>query len=461
MMQASSASSSIQQDDFRHNAEVEVAESGCSECVCGRSGSVPQKAEVNYNLRKRKHPAWMWLMLMQQLMALLLSLPAKTGSKRCGWRVLPVWMATVILLLPAGLALDVSSIPLPPPSDVVPRQPNESGICSSLDIRNSAEKLRELENCTVVEGFVNIVLIEEDKEAAGGRGSFAGHSYPNLREITGYLLLYRVYGLTSLKDLFPNLAVIRGQELFYDYSLVVYELMALKELGLRSLTYIQRGSVLIEKNPNLCYVESINWNQITVKGEHNFIHSNKKPSECRACPDRCPTSRNGNSRVCWNNELCQKVCPRDCQDRGLSCNVTTATREQENSQSSRSRHFCCHEQCAGGCSGPGSHQCHVCKNVAHNDDCLSMCPTSYYLHYERRCVTQQECVRMAYPPDRESHKSPWKPIEGNAVEKPQCRLVTSPFPPHFNFNSIYINRVGVANCGPHVWPANSCVARLS
>ena len=127
MMQASSASSSIQQDDFRHNAEVEVAESGCSECVCGRSGSVPQKAEVNYNLRKRKHPAWMWLMLMQQLMALLLSLPVKTGSKRCGWRVLPVWMATVILLLPAGLALDVSSIPLPPPSDVVPRQPNESG----------------------------------------------------------------------------------------------------------------------------------------------------------------------------------------------------------------------------------------------------------------------------------------------------------------------------------------------
>ena len=99
-----------------------------------------------------------------------------------------------------------------------------------MDIRNSIERLRELENCTVVEGFVNIVLIEEDKET--GRG-FLNHSYPKLREISGYLLLYRVYGLGSLKDLFPNLSVIRGQQLFFDYALVVYELMALKELGLR------------------------------------------------------------------------------------------------------------------------------------------------------------------------------------------------------------------------------------
>ena len=103
-------------------------------------------------------------------------------------------------------------------------------VCPSVDIRNSIERLRELENCTVVEGFVNIVLIEEDKET--GRG-FLNHSYPKLREISGYLLLYRVYGLGSLKDLFPNLSVIRGQQLFFDYALVVYELMALKELGLR------------------------------------------------------------------------------------------------------------------------------------------------------------------------------------------------------------------------------------
>jgi len=136
-----------------------------------------------------------------------------------------------------------------------------------MDIRNQVRELRELENCTVVEGFVHILLIEHNNASI----EYLNHSYPKLREITGYLLLFRANGLQSLRNLFPNLSVIRGQVLFHDYALVVYEMMQLQELGLSSLTDIQRGSVLIEKNPNLCFVESIDWNSIAKAGRDGLF----------------------------------------------------------------------------------------------------------------------------------------------------------------------------------------------
>lgn len=48
-------------------------------------------------------------------------------------------------------------------------------------------------------------------------------SFPDLVEITDFLLVYHVEGLTSLAQLFPNLAVIRGMKLLERYSLVIYK----------------------------------------------------------------------------------------------------------------------------------------------------------------------------------------------------------------------------------------------
>ena len=129
VMKALTTSSNIQQDGLRQNAEVSGS-SGCSECI-GDSGSVPLKTEVNYNLKKRKHPAWIWLMLMQQLMTLLLSVHTTTGSK---WRTAPVWMAAVLLLLPTGLALDPSKIIAPVGGDKDYRSLRERG--SKLHFRS-------------------------------------------------------------------------------------------------------------------------------------------------------------------------------------------------------------------------------------------------------------------------------------------------------------------------------------
>lgn len=118
-------------------------------------------------------------------------------------------------------------------------------VCSSVDIRNSAERLDMLRGCSVVEGYVRIVLLERTQDV-----DFERLSLPELREITQYLMFYKVVGLRSLGQLFPGLTVIRGDVLFQDFALVVYEMFSLEEIGLRSLIRVERGAVRIENNPS-------------------------------------------------------------------------------------------------------------------------------------------------------------------------------------------------------------------
>ena len=184
-------------------------------------------------------------------------------------------------------------------------------MCSSIDIRNDKSEFSILDNCTVIEGSLEIVLIRSNID-------FTTLSFPFLREITDYLLLYHVKGLKSLGQLFPNLSVIRGQTLLSNYALVVYEVEDLEDVGLHSLTHILRGAVRIEKNSNLCYLKSINWEMIMkdFKVSNNIIIDNKDDEECFdvcpadgiACPVRDVVSEDGfqsKKLLCWNTKHCQ------------------------------------------------------------------------------------------------------------------------------------------------------------
>ncbi|XP_052332107.1 insulin receptor-like [Oncorhynchus keta] len=186
-----------------------------------------------------------------------------------------------------------------------------NGICSSKDIRNNVTNLRSLENCTVIEGHLKIILMFKTKPE-----DFRGVSYPKLTVITDFLLLFRVYGMESLKDLFPNLTVIRGNNLFFNYALVFFEMLQLRDIGLHSLMNITRGAVRIEKNPDLCYLSTLDWSKILDTVEDNYIVSNKN---ARECGDVCPgalakgkatcqqTTINGNfNERCWTHKHCQR-----------------------------------------------------------------------------------------------------------------------------------------------------------
>ncbi|XP_065207315.1 insulin-like peptide receptor isoform X2 [Planococcus citri] len=280
------------------------------------------------------------------------------------------------------------------------RRPRQ--ICTSIDIRNTVDSFRQLRNCEVIEGFLQIVLMDKTKEHM-----FANLTFPKLREITGYMLLYRVSGLTSLAKLFPNLAIIRGHHLFINYALAVYEMLSLQELGLHSLTDISRGAVFITKNPLLCYIDTIDWERITTNGKDlNFIFENREANNCPKCPafnsSLCAYNNNTRQSYCWTAEKCQKTCP--------NCNSNRCTDTGE----------CCHNYCLGGCTGTDSDECFSCQTVflENVNRCVDKCPDDYFRYKDRRCVSEYECYNMPRSVEEMmgiTRSKPWKAFNGSCV----------------------------------------------
>ncbi|XP_040198281.1 insulin-like growth factor 1 receptor [Rana temporaria] len=288
---------------------------------------------------------------------------------KTGWGA-PAWMSGVLLLL---LVL-CPSLCLGPPGGKV---------CSnSMDIRNNVSELKELEDCVVIEGYLQILLITNAKVE-----DFRNLRFPKLTVITDYLLLFRVSGLESLSDLFPNLTVIRGRILFYNYALVIFEMTDLKEIGLYSLRNITRGAIRIEKNSDLCYLSTVDWSLVLEAVYNNYIVGNKPPKDCG---DMCPGTMedkpicqktvidNEFSYRCWSAEHCQKVCPGKCER--LSC-----TDKGE----------CCHPECLGSCTAANNDSaCVACQHFFYEDRCVPSCPENTYSFQGWRCITLEECANM-------------------------------------------------------------------
>uniref|UniRef100_A0A8C5AFH3 Tyrosine-protein kinase receptor n=1 Tax=Gadus morhua TaxID=8049 RepID=A0A8C5AFH3_GADMO len=256
-------------------------------------------------------------------------------------------------------------------------------VCPSKDIRNNVTDLMSLENCTIIEGHLKILLMFKTKQE-----DFRGISFPRLRVVTDYLLLFRVYGLESLTDLFPNLTVIRGNNLFFNYALVLFEMLQLKEIGLHSLMNITRGAVRIEKNPDLCYLATLDWSKVLDTVEDNYIVENKNDRECG---DVCPGTAQGQTVClqntinghfrgrCWTQNHCQRsnVCVSV-----YNCKQGACTMQGQ----------CCHDQCLGGCSEVGNaSSCVACRRLQHGDTCMEACPPGYYVFKGWRCITLNFC----------------------------------------------------------------------
>uniref|UniRef100_A0A1B6KAQ3 Tyrosine-protein kinase receptor n=1 Tax=Graphocephala atropunctata TaxID=36148 RepID=A0A1B6KAQ3_9HEMI len=290
-------------------------------------------------------------------------------------------------------------------TDIAPL--NRTGVCQSIDIRNSVDQFSQLQGCQVIEGFLQIVLIDK-----ADPNEYDNLTFPDLQEVTSYVLLYRVNGLRSLGKLFPNLSVIRGNELFYDYALVIFEMLHLQELGLTSLTDILRGGVYFVKNPMLCYIDTIAWNLIAKQApkeleaeETHFIRlqNNKRKNECPICPKDCPLmAATQDNHLCWGPQHCQKVCPSSCGNR--ACDSTGA---------------CCADNCLGGCQVNNATNCFACRGVLLEGRCIDSCPAAMYKYLNRRCVTEEECHALPKPRQVSTTSSepdpmpdhPWKPFQ--------------------------------------------------
>ncbi|XP_058818832.1 insulin-like growth factor 1 receptor [Topomyia yanbarensis] len=276
-----------------------------------------------------------------------------------------IFFVTMPLIIPNRYWRDWNSVMAEEQQNAVEEYADDDDrFCRNVDIRNNLLRLNNIKNCTVITGFLQLVLIERIPPQ-----EFAKFQFPNLREVTGFVLFFRVFNLISLRDLFPNLMVIRGQELIGNYALIFYDLPQLQEIGLKSLIAIQRGFVYTQYCPLLCHTDTIDWMSIThmsnkTRDQNRFDKPAavcNKAEVCRGCP----------RKFCWGSQSCQKY------HTGYDFTGTIK----------------CDAQCIGGCTSRKDTGCRVCRGPKDGKRCVEKCTRGKVLFHEtQRCITKQKCV---------------------------------------------------------------------
>uniref|UniRef100_A0A182Q8S0 receptor protein-tyrosine kinase n=1 Tax=Anopheles farauti TaxID=69004 RepID=A0A182Q8S0_9DIPT len=272
------------------------------------------------------------------------------------------FVGALVLVSLFGATLGLSTTDAPRPLGSNDADDNDPR-CSNVDIRNDLRRLSQIENCTVINGFLQMVLIERVPAS-----EFAKYQLKNLREVTGYMLFFRVINLTSLRDLFPNLMVIRGQQLIGNYALVFYYMENMIEIGLKSLVAIQRGFVYSLHCPKLCHLDTIDWASITgVDNSTKNLNSLEPP---KAVCNKSEVCRGCVPKFCWGSENCQKFY------KGYNYNGIK-----------------CHQQCIGGCTNTTAYDCKVCRGWKEGRRCVEQCSADRLLYRPtKRCITHDACL---------------------------------------------------------------------
>ncbi|XP_046968201.1 putative molluscan insulin-related peptide(s) receptor [Vanessa cardui] len=233
------------------------------------------------------------------------------------------------------------------------------GLCVNMFL-NHIEKLKKLENCTIVVGDLKISLLERTKPE-----DFRNLTFPKLKEVTGYMVVYRVAGLETLSNLLPNLARIRGNTLLYNYALIIYDIAHLREIGLNSLLKIDRGGVIIWGGPLTCFVNTIDWNAIAPRSRHVL----SKPDKHAQCNFPCTCTSNPATNRCWSNKKCQ---------------IFLEGPDSWN----------CSRECIG-CRNTNPKSCTLCRDYTYKEECVSRCPNNtLLLSVSNHCVTIDECIHL-------------------------------------------------------------------
>ena len=178
--------------------------------------------------------------------------------------------------------------------------------------------------------------------------------FSSLREVYGYMLLG--YSLVrSFSSMFPRLSIIHGRVLYHGYALIIMENLQLDELGLETLINIRRGNVIIARNAQLCYANSVRWKEIIEDSKAQIILRQNR-DHCSFCPT-CPSA-------CWSATQCQQQCSAHCKGNCLSETV------------------CCPKECIGGCYYQNITKltnliCNACINlrIYATGKCVEKCPS--------------------------------------------------------------------------------------
>ncbi|XP_044152280.1 receptor tyrosine-protein kinase erbB-2 [Bufo gargarizans] len=242
-------------------------------------------------------------------------------------------------------------------------------VCTGTDMKllhpysheNHYQTLRTLyQDCQVIQGNLEITYLKESDDV-----SFL----KDIKEVQGYVLI--AHNLLSYIPL-EKLRIIRGTQLFQDqYALAVLSnsqsggTAGLQELRMRSLTDILKGGVIIQNNTQLCYHESIKWEDVMIQRDlfHKDMVLQSGSRLCPPCSSSCGSLSSGTAGSCWGEgeENCQILTSIICQS---GCHRCKGKHSSD----------CCHEQCAAGCTGPKNTDCLACLNFNNSGICEMHCP---------------------------------------------------------------------------------------
>lgn len=112
-------------------------------------------------------------------------------------------------------------------------------------------------------------------------------------------------------------------------------------------TEVMAGNVGAINNSNLCYFNTINWDDIINEDSYQwkiYLFNGLKKNDCPPCDESCKTNS------CWGGGLhnCQKFSKINCS---RECNKRRCFEPRSGG--------CCHPLCAGGCTGPKQTDCLV------------------------------------------------------------------------------------------------------
>uniref|UniRef100_A0AAX7U2D4 Receptor protein-tyrosine kinase n=1 Tax=Astatotilapia calliptera TaxID=8154 RepID=A0AAX7U2D4_ASTCA len=177
-------------------------------------------------------------------------------------------------------------------------------------------------------------------------------------KLAGYLYIDAWPEQWTNLSVFENLKVIRGTMLYKGVFSLAIQNLQIESLGLRSLRSVSGGLVLIYNNTQLCYTNSLPW--------QNLLHPTQE-KEGNVCHPLCKAG-------CWGPGPSQCV---SCQtfQRGTEC-LRAPVREYIDG----SKCVACDPQCrplngSESCHGPGAQHCTECRNFQDGEYCVDRCPS--------------------------------------------------------------------------------------
>lgn len=250
---------------------------------------------------------------------------------------------------------------------------DELVVCRSINLQGlvDSNRLSRIRNCSVVLGHVRILNARFYDDWTNISALF-----PNLIEITDYLLIFQAQNVNSLDQLFPKLTLIRGDKLFKSYALIVFLTNSLVQLNLKRLVEIRNGSILLSRLYHSCYVHTIDWDYILKNRKpHGLQQSTINLINNNCFGQVCAPSCDGSN--CWSEKNCQLKCPNKC-DR--NCNLDNPSR-------------CCSNQTCNYCTD--SSDCLICSSLRDltTGQCVDHCNSGMLMYEQHSCVRFEDCSR--------------------------------------------------------------------